>query len=880
MNTPAPDKAAILAVLAVLFTPDDVIELRAFPKGRKRTDAGYFDAEHWPQLAEHAERLSTSGAAVYVTLNPVDPQLLSRYSNRIEAYAQSTTTDKQVTRRRWLLIDLDPVRPSGTSATDAQLTAAKAKARAVYKHLSGIGWPAPVVAESGNGYHLLFSIDLPNDDAAASLLKSVLAALAGQFDDQQTKVDQSVFNAARIVKLYGTVANKGDHTAMAPWRLSKLVQTPARAAVTPEQLRALIPAATISVAPAAPVRQPGHFSLEDFLTRHGLSYTCDRHDGSERFKLAVCPFNAEHVNGEAAIFRKASGALGFKCQHDSCKGKDWRDVRDLVGGPRAASAPEIDFSGLRGGKPQRGQTVQPSGATATDPDEVDGHRNAPKPSPDCLYGLIGDVAMAGSEATEANPYAIAANIIAFMGCAVGRGAFMPVGNTWHHPRQYMMHVGRSARGRKGDAVAIIRRIERALKDLNPHAVPQVHNGGLSSREGLVFLIHDGYKEGKNEVDPIHDKRLLVIESEFANVLHQSKREGNTLSAALRDCWDGMPLKPATKSNRLSATDPHLGMICAVTPSELLSLMASRELTNGFANRFMIFWAERTKMVAFPKATPQEVVNELARRVLEVLEFCRAERWAEKDHMRVELSPDARKQYEQLYRGELNDTSAGERITALIERRAPMLLRLAMLFALCDKTTTVQVQHVQAALAWVRYSVESVKFIFASAADELEVARTNDAAQKIQDYLAAHGSATRSELSKGCFQGHMSKSRIDAALDELLTATPPAITVESQPRPKGSPGAGTKVYRLMEPNGAKSAECVQSQGLAGDYAVCEISEESEMWEIEPARVRTIRTFRNDEEPAEIRAGIDVSLSSLNSQGGADRPPATTVGRVYR
>jgi hypothetical protein len=232
-GAPSPDTPAVLAALHALFTPDDVIELRAFPKGRKRTDAGYFDGQHWPQLAEHAARLSASGAAVYVTLNPVDPQLLSRYSNRIEGFAQATTTDKQVTRRRWLLVDIDPVRPSGTSATDAQLAAAKAKARAVYGYLNGMGWPAPLVAESGNGMHLLYAIDLPNDDEATALVKAVLIALGERFDDAQTKVDRAVFNAARICKLYGTLANKGDDTPMAPWRLSKLLQPPARAVVTP-----------------------------------------------------------------------------------------------------------------------------------------------------------------------------------------------------------------------------------------------------------------------------------------------------------------------------------------------------------------------------------------------------------------------------------------------------------------------------------------------------------------------------------------------------------------------------------------------------------------------------------------------------------------------
>ena len=374
MTTPTPDAAAILAALAVLFTPDDVIELRAFPKGgRKRTDAGYFDGQHWPQLAEHAARLSASGAAVYVTLNPVDPQLLSRYSNRIEGYASTTTTDKQVTRRRWLLIDIDPVRPSGTSATDAQLDAAKVKARAVYGYLNGIGWPAPLVAESGNGMHLLYALDLPNDDDATALVKAVLIALGERFDDAQTKVDRAVFNAARICKLYGTLANKGDHTAAAPWRLSKLLQTPARAVVTPEQLRGLIPAATpgTTAKAAASMLQSGGFNLEDFLSRHGLAYTTDRHDGSERFKLAACPFNPEHGNGEAAIFRKASGALGFKCQHDSCSAKSWGDVRDLLDGLRPASA-------AKRSKTQHGAAFPPLEDDAADtwPD--------PTPLPDAL----------------------------------------------------------------------------------------------------------------------------------------------------------------------------------------------------------------------------------------------------------------------------------------------------------------------------------------------------------------------------------------------------------------------------------------------------------------------------------------------------------------
>ena len=343
-TTTTPDKAAILAALAVLFDPADVIELRAFAKGgKKRTDAGYFDSAHWPDLANHAAQLSNSGAAVYITLNPVDPQLLSRYNNRIEAFATATTTDKQIVRRRWLLIDLDPARPSNTSATDAQLAAAHVKAQAIYKHLKGIGWADPLVAKSGNGYHLLYAIDLPNDDDSTALLKGVLAALADQFDDAQTKVDRSVFNSARICKLYGTAANKGDNTPAAPWRLSTLVSTPARVLVTTDQLRLLQP---LPVAPTkVPTRstQQSTFNLEDFLSRHGLDFSTDRHDGRERFKLKACPFNSEHVNGEAAVFRDTTGKLGFHCMHDSCSGNDWKTLRAHLDGPRQQRTPQWDY---------------------------------------------------------------------------------------------------------------------------------------------------------------------------------------------------------------------------------------------------------------------------------------------------------------------------------------------------------------------------------------------------------------------------------------------------------------------------------------------------------------------------------------------------------
>lgn len=430
-----------------------------------------------------------------------------------------------------------------------------------------------------------------------------------------------------------------------------------------------------------------------------------------------------------------------------------------------------------------------------DDDSPDTHRNAPQPDPICLYGLVGDVARAGSEGTEANPYAIAANFMAYLSCAIGRGPYLPIGNTWHHARLFILHIGRSGRGRKGDAVSLINRLDNALRQLRATSAPPIHRGGLSSREGLVSLFHDGYKQGKLEVPAILDKRLWVVESEFANVLHQGRREGNTLSAALRDCWDGVCLKPATKSNRLYASHPHLCLSGAISPSELLALMRARELTNGFANRFLMLWAEREKVVPFPKATPQETVDLLAVRTLGVLDFVKAERVTERDHMRIELTAQAQGIYSQLYRGELIDDSGGDRVTALLERRAPMLLRLAMIFALCDLKTRIDVQHIQAAMGWIRHGVESAKFVFVKATDAADSMRTSAAVKKIVDFLRVRGTATRWQITTECFQGHASKTTIDAAIERLLQASPPQITVQPEPRIQGARGRLTNIYAL-------------------------------------------------------------------------------------
>lgn len=318
------------------------------------------------------------------------------------------------------------------------------------------------------------------------------------------------------------------------------------------------------------------------------------------------------------------------------------------------------------------------------------------------------------------------------------------------------------------------------------------------------------------------------------MLHQSRRDGNTLSSALRDCWDGACLQPATKASRVWATDPHVGIAAAITPHELASLTSSRELANGFANRFVIIYAERSKLIALPVATDAAVVRDLASRVGQVLKFASADQRNQNNTLEMSLSVAGRALYEEMYHGELNRYGFGPRIDGLLERRAPVLLRVAMLLALTDHSRVVEPKHLDPALAWVRYWSESVRFIYNDAQETVRVDRQQVLDNRIVEYLTLHGRQSRTSINRDCLRGKVGKAELDASLSRLLGAAPPKIIKTCEARSQGV-GSGTTFYALAE--SAKSANSELDQQLRsrlGALEISEISEISEVSEVSEAR----------------------------------------------
>jgi hypothetical protein len=216
------DAAQILEFWCAMVRPGDVHEIR-IPKPINRRQAvisGYVDnvADFISMVEPYVE--DHRAEAVYMTLNPVNPALLARSANRLKTNADTLSKDSDISHYRSLLIDIDPVRPAGISATDDERQAALQTGDRIVSFLSDQGWPLPVIhGSSGNGGILVYRLpDLPNLPESTALVKQVLGALAVLFDTDAVTIDTSVHNPSRLVKVLGTVAAKGDHTPDRPWR--------------------------------------------------------------------------------------------------------------------------------------------------------------------------------------------------------------------------------------------------------------------------------------------------------------------------------------------------------------------------------------------------------------------------------------------------------------------------------------------------------------------------------------------------------------------------------------------------------------------------------------------------------------------------------------
>lgn len=318
--------------------------------------------------------------------------------------------------------------------------------------------------------------------------------------------------------------------------------------------------------------------------------------------------------------------------------------------------------------------------------------------PAAYHGLIGDIVRAVEPHTEADPVALVIQTLVAAGNAVGRNPHFMVGSDRHGLNLFTVLCGPTSSGGKGLSWS---RVSHLFTLAGLGFLPNV-KAGLASGEALIWQIRDPSGSGKEFDSGVSDKRLLIVEGEFASHLHIMARPRNTLSSQMRLAWDGSKLFNTVKGVPLSASNPHVSVIGHITPQELRRCIDGTELVNGFFNRFLPVMVRRSKDLPHGGEIDELIFEDLAGRLRSVL-------MRGMKMQRLQRSDTARKHWEILY-PQLKGAGIGL-VGAATSRAAAQVTRLSCIYAILDGVTAIEVSHTNAALAVWRYVTESTSYLF-------------------------------------------------------------------------------------------------------------------------------------------------------------------------
>ena len=404
----------------------------------------------------------------------------------------------------------------------------------------------------------------------------------------------------------------------------------------------------------------------------------------------------------------------------------------------------------------------------------------PKLNAAALHGLPGEFLEIVGPHTEADPAALLVQLLVAFGSCAGRNAWFSVEADKHHLNLFALLVGVTSKGRKGMSWGHVKSLFARTGDAWAAACLR---SGLSSGEGLIWEVRDPIekqepiREKKRIVgyqtvivdQGVSDKRLLVLEPEFASTLKVMTREGNTLSAVMRQAWDDGMLRALTKNSPAQSTNAHIAIIGHVTRDELRRELTQTDAANGFANRFLFVSSRRSKVLPEGGHLDPDALDGVVHHLADALALAMGAGELRRDDA-------ARAMWASVY-ASLSDGRPGL-LGAATGRGEAQVVRLACLYALLDRQTTIGEPHLRAALALWEYCAASARTVFGDnlgdeTADALLVALRRAGTQGL----------TRTELSaalsRNCTTAQISRAL--ALLHENGCATFENVATDGRPR---------------------------------------------------------------------------------------------------
>ncbi len=395
----------------------------------------------------------------------------------------------------------------------------------------------------------------------------------------------------------------------------------------------------------------------------------------------------------------------------------------------------------------------PSGNSSESP--AHGASDWPAPLEEAAhYGLAGEIVRTIEPHSEADPVALLVQLLVAFGNVIGHTPHFTVEATRHPLNLFVVLTGATSKGRKGSSWG---HVQRMCTGVDREWGSQRLQSGLSSGEGLIWAVRDPSTNGSG----VDDKRLLVLEPEFASTLHVMRREGNTLSPTIRQAWDSGDLRVLTKNNPAQATGAHISIIGHITRDELLRHLDSTEAGNGFGNRFLWVCVRRSKCLPEGGQIHEVEFAPLMERLTKAVEHAKTVEEIKRDEAAKQLWYEM---YPQLSEGHLG------LFGAVTSRAEAQVMRLACLYALLDRSSIVQAEHLQAALALWRYCEASARYIFGS--------RVGDSvADEILKALHSHPEGiTRTDI-RDLFGRNRKSNEIERALTLLAERSLARMTPE-------------------------------------------------------------------------------------------------------
>lgn len=405
----------------------------------------------------------------------------------------------------------------------------------------------------------------------------------------------------------------------------------------------------------------------------------------------------------------------------------------------------------------------------------------PIPDTNCYYGVAGRFAQEVCEKSEADPIGVLIHLLTWAGAYFGNRAVLRLGDIEAPPRLFCVTAS-AAGGGKGTAATPVRKlmleyVNVQLRKMGIHPA-QYRDGPMSSGEGLAWAVRDPADTDDEDGNPIDkgvaDKRLMILEEEFAAVLQAARREGNTVSAAIRRFWDSGNFSPLTKNNRVTVTDAHVCFVAHITYEELVKRLENSEYASALASRILWVCVRRPKIVAIPESIPLASTLRYADELAKSIQFS-------SEINELTLTSEALSLW-----GEMAITLAKAN-TPMSERSRVQVLRIACILALLDCLDEVQPQHLRAASHIWNYCLGSVAYIFEG--------EQNEDANKILAALRKHGGLTTTQIRINVFQQNIKSATMNTLLKSLESQGRIKRTVRQ--RSDGRSGKPATIFELIK-----------------------------------------------------------------------------------